>query len=180
MTDILGTPPDTHCRDDVSTVGPQALYTRAYGTRIEMNGRQKQIVQTLYNNGMDDAADELVRMCDLLQSATDAAALRGGPTSRTEPTCTLRCAALARWADALAAEGNSLGDILQSYAANWQADIAELRDALYDGAALDAAVAAERERCLEICERHYSIEFIAQDIAADIRGPNAIRTKDAP
>ena len=33
-------------------------------------------------------------------------------------------------------------------------------------------VAAERERCLEICERHYSIEFIAQDIAAEIRGPN--------
>ena len=34
------------------------------------------------------------------------------------------------------------------------------------------AVADERERCLEICERHYSIEFIAQEIAAEIRGPN--------
>jgi hypothetical protein len=30
-------------------------------------------------------------------------------------------------------------------------------------------VAAERERCLSICEEHYSIEFIAQDIAAAIR-----------
>lgn len=34
------------------------------------------------------------------------------------------------------------------------------------------AQAAERERCLEICERHYSIEFIAQEIAAEIRGPS--------
>ena len=36
----------------------------------------------------------------------------------------------------------------------------------------EACAAAERERCLDICEQHYSIEFIAQNIAAEIRGPN--------
>lgn len=33
----------------------------------------------------------------------------------------------------------------------------------------EACAAAERERCLDICEQHYSIEFIAQNIAAEIR-----------
>lgn len=33
-------------------------------------------------------------------------------------------------------------------------------------------VAEERERCINICEQHYSIELIAQQIAAEIRGPN--------
>ena len=36
----------------------------------------------------------------------------------------------------------------------------------------EACTLAERERCLDICEQHYSIEFIAQNIAAEIRGPN--------
>ena len=36
----------------------------------------------------------------------------------------------------------------------------------------EACAAAERERCLDICEQHYSIELIAQNIAAEIREPN--------
>lgn len=40
---------------------------------------------------------------------------------------------------------------------------------LYDQAAINAAVAAERERCIEVCKQYFTIEGIAQDIAATIR-----------
>jgi hypothetical protein len=36
-----------------------------------------------------------------------------------------------------------------------------------------ACETVERERVLDICQRFYSIEYIAQEIAAEIRGPSA-------
>ncbi len=49
----------------------------------------------------------------------------------------------------------------------WRAEVERLK--AHAVTLAETARQVERARCLEICERHCSVEFIAQEVAADIR-----------